>query len=91
MVHIDDAAIAALTGLYAEVLPAGGRLLDVLSFSNRCFPTKAVAVWLSTTDAQHVALVRAYFEAAGGWTDATAEDRSAGGGDPLYVVWARRS
>src|SRR5439155_1760585 len=61
----------------------------VVSFSNRCFPTKAVAVWLGTTDVQHVALVRTYFEATGGWTDIRAEDRSPGGGDPLYAVWAR--
>ncbi len=176
VVHIDAAAIAALGRLYAEVLPAGGRLLDlmsswrshlpesfharevvglglnaeemadnpqltssvvhdvnrdprlpfgdgafdgamcavsiqyltspvvlfrelrrvlrprapfVVSFSNRCFPTKAVAVWLGATDRQHVALVHAYFEAAGGWTDVREEDRSPGGGDdPLYAVWA---
>src|SRR5204862_6798256 len=61
----------------------------VVSFSNRCFPTKAVAVWLGTTDAQHLTLVRAYFEAGGGWTDVRDEDRSPGGGDPLYAVWAR--
>ena len=62
----------------------------VVSFSNRCFPTKAVAVWLGTTDGQHVDLVRACFEAAGGWVDVTDEDRSPDdGGDPLYVVWAR--
>ena len=64
----------------------------VVSFSNRCFPTKAVAVWLSATDQQHLTLVRAYFEAAGGWTDTKEEDRSPGDdGDPLYAVWARRS
>jgi len=179
VVHIDDGAIAALGRLYAEVLPRGGRLLDlmsswrshlpdglgarevvglglnademadnpqltraivhdvnadprlplgdgefdgamcavsiqyvlhprrlfrevhrvlrpaapfVVSFSNRCFPTKAVAVWLSATDQQHLTLVRAYFEAAGGWLDAKEEDRSpADDGDPLYAVWARRS
>jgi SAM-dependent methyltransferase len=179
VVHIDDGAIAALGGLYAEVLPAGGRLLDlmsswrshlpvglvadevvglglnaeemadnpqlsksivhdlnrdprlpfgdaefdgatcavsiqyvthpvrlfrelhrvlrpgapfVVSFSNRCFPTKAVAVWLGSADPQHRLLVRAYFEAAGGWTDVRDEDRSPlGNGDPLYAVWARRA
>jgi SAM-dependent methyltransferase len=64
----------------------------VVSFSNRCFPTKAIAVWLGTTDRQHVALVRAYFEAGGGWTDVTEEDRSPGDdADPLYAVWARTS
>jgi SAM-dependent methyltransferase len=179
VVHIDEGAIAALGRLYAELLPTGGRILDlmsswrshlpgghrfrevvglgmnaeemaenpqltswilhdlnrnprlpfgdtefdaavcavsiqylinplpmfrevgrvlrarapfVVSFSNRCFPTKAVAVWLGTTDEQHVELVRAYFEAAGGWVDVTEEDRSRGDiGDPLYVVWARTS
>jgi SAM-dependent methyltransferase len=175
VVHIDDGAIAALGRLYADVLPARGRLLDlmaswrshlpadraaevvglglnademadnpqlvrhvvhdlnrdprlpfdeatfdgamcavsvqyvihparvfrevrrvlrpdapfVVSFSNRCFPTKAVALWRHTTDAQHHTLVRAYFEAAGGWKDVREEDRSPGGGDPLYAVWAR--
>ena len=177
VVHIDDEAIAALGRLYAEVLPADARLLDlmsswrshlpagfraceivglglnaeemadnpqltrhvvhdvnhdprlpfadetfdgavcavsiqyvthplrlfrevrrvlrpgapfVVSFSNRCFPTKAVAIWLEATDEQHVALVRRYFEAAEGWIGLTAEDR-ASAGDPLYAVWARRS
>jgi SAM-dependent methyltransferase len=176
VVHIDDGAIAALGRVYAEVLPARGRLLDlmsswrshlpeghareviglglnaeemadnpqlaraivhdvnrdprlplgdeefdgamcavsiqyvlhpvllfrqvrrvlrpgapfVVSFSNRCFPTKAVAVWLHTTDHQHLGLVHRYFDAAGGWDDVTEEDRSPGGDDnPLYVVWAR--
>jgi SAM-dependent methyltransferase len=63
----------------------------VVSFSNRCFPTKAVAVWLNTTDAHHVELVQAYFEAGGGWTKPVAENRSPGpDGDPLFTVWARR-
>jgi SAM-dependent methyltransferase len=178
VVHIDDGAIAALGALYTEILPRGGRLLDlmsswrshlppdfraaavvglglnaeemadnpqlgshavhdvnrdtrlpfgdaefdgamcavsiqyvihpvlllrevrrvlrpgapfVVSFSNRCFPTKAVAVWLDTTDAQHVGLVRAYFETAGDWVDVKDADRSPAHGDPLYAVWARAS
>jgi SAM-dependent methyltransferase len=179
VVHIDEGAIAALGRLYAEVLPAGGPLIDlmsswrshlpadfvsgevtglglnaeemadnprltravvhdvnrdpalpfgegefdgamcavsiqyvihpvllfrelrrvlrpggpfVVSFSNRCFPTKATAVWLGTTDHQHLMLVRSYFEAAGGWRDLKEEDRSPdGNGDPLYAVWARAS
>ena len=64
----------------------------VVSFSNRCFPTKAVAVWLNTTDAHHVELVQAYFNAAGGWAGVTAENRSPGpDSDPLYAVWAHRA
>jgi SAM-dependent methyltransferase len=177
VVHIDEDAIAALGRLYAEILPPGGRLLDLMSswrshlpagsstrevvglglnaaemadnpqlaahvvrdlnrdprlpfedgafdgamcavsiqyvthplslfrevrrvlrpgapfvvaFSNRCFFTKAVAVWREASDAQHVTLVRTYFDRAGGWRDVTAEDRSPGGAaDPLYAVWAR--
>jgi len=64
----------------------------VVSFSNRCFPTKAVAVWLGSTDSQHRLLVRSYFEAAGGWTGVKDEDRLVyGNGDPLYAVWGRRA
>lgn len=62
----------------------------VVSFSNRCFPTKAVAAWLYAGDEQHVTLVRSYFEAAGGFEGVREEDRSPRGyGDPLYAVWAR--
>jgi SAM-dependent methyltransferase len=73
-----------------RVLRPGGPF--VVSFSNRCFPTKATAVWLGTTDHQHLMMVRSYFEAAGGWRDLKEEDRSPdGNGDPLYAVWARAS
>jgi SAM-dependent methyltransferase len=78
-----------LFGEVRRILKSGGPF--VVSFSNRCFPSKAVAVWLNTTDAHHVELVQAYFEAAGGWTKPVAENRSPGpDGDPLYAVWARR-
>ena len=150
--HIDDNAIRVLRGLYREILPAGGVLLDLMSswvshlpsdikygevighgmnaeelaanpqltrwfthdlnrepalplesasvdaaticvgvqylqrpvpvleevrrvlrpgapltvsFSNRCFPTKAVAVWLRLDDRGHAALVELYLKAAG--------------------------
>ena len=179
VVHIDDGAIAALGRLYAEVLPARGRVLDlmsswrshlpdglalgevvglglnaeemadnpqlarhvvhdvnlvprlpfedeafdavtcavsiqyvthplalfrevrrvlrpngpfVVSFSNRCFPPKAVYVWLQSTDDQHLTLVRQYFESSGGWTDIRAQDRSPDvDANPLYAVWARKA
>ena len=64
----------------------------VVTFSNRCFPTKAVAVWLHTTDEQHQTLVRTYFDSSGGWKDVSVEDRSPGGdANPLFAVWARRA
>ncbi len=150
--HIDEAAIAALTGFYRQVLPPGGALLDlmsswvshlppevaygevighgmngeelaanprlsrwfvqdlnrtprldladasldaamicvgvqylqqpqavlaevartlrpgaplVVSYSNRCFPTKAVAIWRDIGPQGHARLVELYLEAAG--------------------------
>ncbi len=184
VVHIDDAAIAAVTQLYGELLPESGHVLDLMSswrshlpetfkgkvsalgmnaeemrqnpqvhdfvvqnlnrtpqlpypdqhfdgaictvsvqylidpvtvfkevrrvlkpsapfiitFSNRCFPTKAVAIWQATSLAQKAALVASYLEAAG-FAEIRAEDRTqplrrglfaVGGGDPLIGVWGRR-
>jgi hypothetical protein len=37
----------------------------VISFSNRCFPTKAVAIWRALDSNGHAALVRLYLERAG--------------------------
>jgi len=176
VVHIDDAAIRAVTALYRELLPAGGAILDLMSswrshlppdlayrrvaglgmnaeeladnpqlsefvvqnlnqrpelpyadgefdaacccvsvqylqkpvavfravrrvlkpgapfvvtFSNRCFPTKAVNLWRYTDDRQHQEVVALYFAAAGNWTGITGrEDRPPAHSDPLYAVWA---
>jgi hypothetical protein len=64
----------------------------VCTFSNRCFPTKAIRGWLMTSDEQHVALVGEYFRRAGGFGAPVGELRTARGtvGDPLYAVYARR-
>jgi SAM-dependent methyltransferase len=70
-----------------RVLRPGGRF--VVTFSNRCFPTKAIHGWLSTDDAAHVQIVAAYFALSGAFGDVRAELRTpAGRGDPLYAVWA---
>ena len=68
----------------ARVLRPGASF--AVTFSNRCFPTKAVAAWQALDDAGHVALVRRYFDDAGGWGAVRAERRTRGRGDPLYVV-----
>lgn len=47
----------------ARVLRPGGVL--VVSFSNRCFWTKAVAVWRGLDDAGHARLVELYLRTAG--------------------------
>ena len=72
----------------ARVLRPGG--LVVLTFSNRCFPTKAVRGWLSTDEDGRVAIVRAYLERAG-FSDVTTALRTPrrSSGDPLYAAWAR--
>ncbi len=179
VLHIDDHAVAMLTGLYREILPAGGALLDlmsswvshlpkdvdyaevighgmnaeelaanprlsryfvqnlnrvavlplpdssvdaamicvsvqyltqpvavlrevarvlrpgglvVISFSNRCFWTKAVAVWRGLDDAGHARLVELYLDTAGFAQVETRrlcpwiEDEQ----DPLYAVIGRK-
>ncbi|MGQ0823841.1 MAG: class I SAM-dependent methyltransferase [Actinomycetota bacterium] len=74
----------------ARVVRPGGPF--VLTFSNRCFPTKAIRGWLLTTDEQHCEIVAEYFRRAGGWGDGIAQRRSPPEhpGDPLFGVWAFR-
>ena len=175
--HIDDAAIAALTDLYRQVLPRGGVVLDlmsswvshlpdevaygevighgmnaeelaanprldrwfiqdlnqdpvlpmsdasldaamicvgvqylqqpvavlkdvaralrpgaplVISFSNRCFPTKAVAVWLNLGPRDHARLVDLYLRAAGFADVQTHVLRDGRTSDPMTAVVGRR-
>ena len=74
------------------VLREAGRVLRpgaplVLTFSNRCFPTKAIAIWHELDDAGHVALVKRMLVEASNFDDITTLDRSPQGwGDPLYAV-----
>lgn len=62
----------------------------VITFSNRCFPTKAILIWLYTDDLQHLHLVKRFLEEAGNWHEIQCLDRSPAQGDPLYAVVARR-
>lgn len=68
-------------------LRSGGVFVN--TFSNRCFPTKAIQGWGQTDDRGHVAIVGEYFRRSGGWMDLHAELRTetSGLGDPLYAVW----
>jgi SAM-dependent methyltransferase len=177
--HIDDAAVAAVTRLYRELLPSGGAILDLMSswvshlppevdyrrvgglgmnraelaanprlhdavvqdlnrastlpfadaefdaaticvsvqyltqpiivfrevgrvlrpgaplivtYSNRCFPSKAVAIWTALNDQGHGELVKHYFAATHVFAPAEVLDRSPNPGrsDPLYAVLGRR-
>jgi SAM-dependent methyltransferase len=73
-----------------RVLKPGG--LALMSFSNRCFPTKAIAVWTSTSDLDHIWIVGSYFHFAGGFAPPEAVDISPNKGrsDPMYVVFSRK-
>jgi len=76
-----------------RVLRPGGKF--ILSQSNRCFPSKAIAMWLRMDDAAHLQLIGAYFKytslPAARWSTARAYDLGASGPgahDPFYVVEA---
>lgn len=97
-----DAACCAVSVQYlrkpAQVFREVGRVLKsgapfIITYSNRCFPTKAINLWLETSDEEHGDLIALYFAAAGNWSGITRRDcrttkakvfRS----DPLYAVWA---
>lgn len=73
-----------------RIIRPGG--LFLIFFSNRMFPTKAVAIWRALNDQQHFALIQTYLHHAGGFTDLMAWDRtpvSSTYTDPVYVVLAR--
>jgi SAM-dependent methyltransferase len=66
----------------------------VVVFSNRMFPTKAVAIWRTLNDQQHFALIASYFEHAGNYVAITAHDHTPAAlayTDPVYVVMARKA
>ncbi len=58
----------------------------IVSFSNRCFPTKAVAIWRSLDDHGHAALVRLYLEHTGFHDISTEILRNGSQSDPLIAV-----
>ena len=78
-----------------EVIREVGRVLKpgaplIVTFSNCCLPTRAIACWHLLDDAGHLCLIAHNFAEAGNWTDIRCLDRTpAGGGDPLYAVIGR--
>lgn len=73
----------------ARVLRPGAPF--VVSFSNRCFPTKAVAIWRSLDIDGHAALVRLYLERAGFASVETHVLADGRASDPLVAVTGRRA
>ena len=72
----------------ARALRSGAPL--AVTFSNRCFPTKAVLAWRATDDAAHVRLVRSYFQATPLFGPTSSQHFEPEEGDPLFSVWAYR-
>ena len=74
----------------ARVLRPSGPF--VCTFSNRCFPTKAIAVWHTLDDRGHRDLVERFLHEAGNWKEVESLDRSPrpGRSDPLYALIGRR-
>ncbi len=58
----------------------------IVSFSNRCFQTKAVAIWRSLDDSGHAALVRLYLQRAGFFDIRTDVLRDGSKSDPLIAI-----
>ncbi len=91
-----DAALVCVSVQYLQrpvaVLSEIARVLRpgapaVISFSNRCFPTKAVAVWNALDGAGHAQLVRLYLQRAGfGRIDVRVLRLEGGAGDPMTAV-----
>ena len=73
----------------ARVLVPGS--VFACTFSNRCFPTKAIRGWLMANDAQRAQVVAEYFQRSRAWTDPELIRATppAHRGDPLFAVWAR--
>lgn len=77
----------------ARVLTPGGPF--IVTFSNRCFPTKAINIWRTMDDKMHVRLVQSYFDSAAfsamqqhQYLPSQSRDVMQ---DPLYAVWASAS
>jgi len=70
-----------------RVLRPGGRV--IASYANRCFPTKAVAIWRALDMEGQAALIRLYLDKAGFHDGAATLLADGGSGDPLVAVTAR--
>jgi SAM-dependent methyltransferase len=77
-----------------RVLKPGGKV--IISQSNRCFPSKAIAMWLQMNDRQHLELINGYLKYAGGFKDVEAFDITATDpgnkyNDPMFIVQAEKA
>jgi ubiquinone/menaquinone biosynthesis C-methylase UbiE len=101
-----DAVICAVSIDYMtrprEVLAEVARVLDkeglaVMAFSNRCFPSKVIKIWLDSGDAQHMQIVGMFYHFASPQDEERLFEApeafslvKAKRSDPMFVVQARR-
>ncbi len=74
-------------GDVARVLKPGGPF--IVTFSNRMFPTKAIALWQMTTEQQRPEIVKRYFAETGAFEPIELIDHSHRAGalsDPIWAV-----
>jgi len=92
-----DGAVMTVSVQYvtrpAELFADVGRALKphapfVVTFSNRMFPTKAVALWHGANQHQRVAVVREYFAGSAAFEKIETIDRSAPTDPPSDPIWA---
>lgn len=94
-----DAALVSVSIQYLvrpiEVFAEVGRVLKpgspfAVAYSNRMFPTKAVAIWQQLGDIERADLIGLYFRLSGAFEDTRAFNISPGpGSDPMFVVVAK--
>ncbi len=94
MVTVSIQYVIRPVGLFQEVnrVLKDGAPFHVL-YSNRMFPTKAVAIWQALSDEGRGRLIDSYFVQAGGWEQPQAQDISPRldfPTDPVAVVTARK-
>jgi SAM-dependent methyltransferase len=78
-----------------EVFAEVGRVLRsgapfIVTFSNRMFPTKAVAIWANASEQCRVGLVGYYFTHSAAFEKIELIDRNCGETDPLWAVLGYR-
>ncbi|MGO9452020.1 MAG: class I SAM-dependent methyltransferase [Candidatus Binataceae bacterium] len=76
-----------------EIFRGVGRVLKpgapfIVSFSNRMFPTKAVAIWHSLDEFDRVRLVWRYFQDSNAFENMETVDKSAPTDPPSDPIWA---
>jgi ubiquinone/menaquinone biosynthesis C-methylase UbiE len=92
-----DGAIMTVSVQYLthpiETFSDVGRVLKpgapfIVTFSNRMFPTKAVAIWQHLDERDRVGLVARYFSDSAAFEKITAVDRSTTMDPPSDPIWA---